>query len=200
MDMRVPFFAEFAEEAGYVSAEAGAGLDAAGLRCHLEAHYRTLHRRLAHDLGCTDRASDSLHDAWLKLGDMAPTLRVRNADAYVYRVARNLALDQLRTERRIVSWEDLEDEAALPDPQPGPAQTAEARSVLARLERALVDLPYRHQCVLFDVRVAERTRAEVAETYGLSTRNVDTLVRQALDHCAARLRGTCADGESLRAA
>ena len=27
-----------------------------------------------------------------------------------------------------------------------------------------------------------------------------TLVRQALDHCAARLRGTCADGESLRAA
>lgn len=73
----------------------------------LENNYAALHRRLARHLGCTELASDSLHDAWL--------------------------------------------------------------------------------------RVDELTRQEVAERHDMSLRNVDTALRQALDHCA-RHTGYAAQG------
>ena len=70
-------------------------------------------------------------------------------------------------------------EIDLPDPQPGPEQTAEARSALAQLDRVLCGLPFRHRCVLFDLYAAGESRAQVARTYGLSLGTLDTLVRQA---------------------
>ena len=70
----------------------------------LEGNYAALHRRLARHLGCAELASDSLHDAWLRLG----TLAAGDADgaalahspvAYVFRVACNAAMDSLRRNR-----------------------------------------------------------------------------------------------------
>lgn len=155
------------------------------LQAHLATHYARLHRRLTRYLGCPELASDCLHDAWLRLADK-PAPPASSMDAYVCRVACNLAVDQLRQAR---PWqyapgaetllEQLADAAA------GPAALAEVRSEVAAVDRALARLPRRHRQVLLGLRLEDATRDEVAARHGLSLRNVDTLLRQALDHCAA---------------
>ncbi|MED5596038.1 RNA polymerase sigma factor [Janthinobacterium sp. P210006] len=153
------------------------------LRDFLAANYARLHRRLLRNLGCADLASDCLHDAWLRLADAGTPVSVQNPHAYVYRVACNVAMDQLRGRRS----SQYDDEAAvehLTDPAPGPDLIALARSDLAAVERAMQRMPYRHRSVLLALRIEEKTRQEVADEYQVSLTNVDTMLRQALDHCA----------------
>ena len=149
----------------------------------LAANYARLHRQLLRNLGCPDLASDCLHDAWLRLAGMSVPVFVQNPNAYVYRVACNVAMDQLRGKRSA----QYDDDAAiehLTDPAPGPDLIALARSDLAAVERAMQRMPYRHRSVLLALRIDERTRQEVADEYQVSLTSVDTMLRQALDHCA----------------
>lgn len=164
------------------------------LRAFLTANYQSLHRRLARDLGCSDQASECLHDAWLRLGEMTASEPVRSPGAYVYRTARNLAMDRLRSDR---SWQyvDEVDTAleVLADEAPGPDAIAEARSAVQAVERAMQRLPHRHRSVLVALRIEEMTRQDVADRHCISLRRVDTALRQALDHCAH------ASGHTVRA-
>ncbi len=159
------------------------------LRDCLVQNYDRLLRRLQRFLGCPDQASDCLHDAWLRLGEMTISTAVQNPAAYVYRVACNVAIDRLRGNRL---WQYSGDPDGgfdgIVDSSPGPDVIAEARSDLAAVERAIRSLPVRHQYILMELRVNELTRQEVAALHGMSLRQVDTALRQALDHCAAQTR------------
>ncbi len=155
------------------------------LREFLASNYARLHQRLQRHLGCPDLASDCLHDAWLRLGEMGVAEPVHSPEAYVYRVACNLAMDRLRSHRPWQYAGDLESELeALADHAPGPDLIAEARSELQAVERAMERLPRRHRSVLIGLRIEEKTRQEVADWLRISLRSVDTALRQALDHCA----------------
>lgn len=166
----------------------GASNDAAApaeLRDVLVANYENLIRRLVRHLGCADLASECLHDAWLRLGEIEVSPAIQSPDAYVYRVACNLAMDRLRHERPLQLASEVEDElASLADAAPGPEQVALARSQLAAVERAYQGLPRRHRAVLTALRIDDQSREQVAGHYGISLRTVDTTLRQALQHCA----------------
>jgi RNA polymerase sigma-70 factor (ECF subfamily) len=98
-----------------------------------------------------------------------------------------VAIDLLRGSRvRCIVDLENEDYAALPDPAPGPDAIVQARSEVRAVERAMRCLPPRHQLVLLALRIEGKTREEVARTQGISTRRVDTILRQSLDHCAVR--------------
>lgn len=161
-----------------------AGIDtAARLRAHLSVSYATLHGRLARRFGCADLARECLHDTWLRLA--RPVAKdVRQADAYVFRMACHLAIDRLRAQ---ASWLSLDDpDAGLPEPideSPGPQAVAEGRSALIALARIMEGLPRRQRAVLIALRVEGRSRADAAEWLGMSLRSVDTALRQALRHC-----------------
>lgn len=153
------------------------------LRDFVAANYARLHRRLMRNLGCPDLASDCLHDAWLRLAGANTPVSVQNPNAYVYRVACNVAMDYLRGKR----CTQHDDEAAidhLTDPAPGPDLIALARSDLAAVERAMQRMPFRHRSVLVALRIEEKSRQEVADEYQVSLTVIDTMLRQALDHCA----------------
>ena len=181
-----------------------------GLQAVLVAHYASLHRRLARHLGCAELASDCLHDAWLRLGAAqqgtgAPL--AHNPVAYVFRVACNVATDSLRRNRAWLYADDGEGEGdaidGVADAAAGPERLAEMRGDLRRLLQAVELLPRRHRQVLEAVRVEELSRQEVAQRHGMSLRNVDTALRQALDHCArhtglAALGGVGTPRRSLR--
>lgn len=155
------------------------------LRDFLAANYARLHQRLQRHLGCPDLASECLHDAWLRLGEMPLPAFVQSPEAYAYRVACNLAMDRLRSSR---SWQyaaDADTELEhLADQSPGPELIAQARSDAQAVERALQRLPRRHRSVLVALRIEEKTRQEVADRHRISLRSVDTVLRQALDYCA----------------
>ncbi|GAA4339749.1 hypothetical protein GCM10023144_38310 [Pigmentiphaga soli] len=165
---------------------AGSGSDhAAALRAVLVANYDRLRRRLARHLGCPDLASECLHDAWLRLGEMAAPPAVQSPDAYVYRMACNLALDRLRAERPAAYAGEADAQLdAVADAAPGPEDAAQSRSEFAAVDQAFRRLPPRHQAILLALRVEAQTRQEVAARHRLSLRRVDTVLRQALQHCA----------------
>ncbi|OXS93193.1 hypothetical protein B7H01_15500 [Pandoraea apista] len=157
------------------------------LRECLESNYDRLLRRLSRRIGCSDTASDSLHEAWVRLGSATLPDAVHSAETYVFRMAYNLAVDQMRG---CSMWASLADENdvfdVLPDRGPGPEAVAGARSELAALARALEAMSGHHRRVLMELRVDDLTREEVAARHGLSLRKVDTLLRQTLDYCAAQ--------------
>ncbi|WP_071323866.1 sigma-70 family RNA polymerase sigma factor [Janthinobacterium sp. 1_2014MBL_MicDiv] len=179
----------------------------AQLQAVLESHYAGLHRRLTRHLGCAELASDSLHDAWLRLGAGNGAPLAHSPVAYVFRVACNAATDSLRRNRAWL-YADAGDGAEegierLADAAAGPERLAELHADLRRLAQAVELLPRRHRQVLEALRVDELTRQEVAERHDMSLRNVDTALRQALDHCArhtgyAALGGVGTPRRSLR--
>jgi RNA polymerase sigma factor (sigma-70 family) len=155
------------------------------LQAFLVAHYERLRHRLVRHLGCASLASECLHDAWLRLGEMEVRAAVQNPEAYVYRVACNVAMDRMRSQRPWQYVGDADDALAdFADQTPGPAQTAAARADLRAVDRALARLPRRHRAVLVALRIDEMSRHEVASRQGISLRSVDTALRQALDYCA----------------
>ena len=182
----------------------------ARLQAVLECNYAALHRRLARHLGCAELASDSLHDAWLRLGRLAAgdadadgAALAHSPVAYVFRVACNAAMDSLRRNRAWLYADERDGGGAgtagaglidfLADTAAGPERLAELQADVRRLAQAVELLPRRHRQVLEALRVDELTRQEVAERHDMSLRNVDTALRQALDHCA-RHTGYAAQG------
>ncbi|EZP39938.1 RNA polymerase sigma factor [Janthinobacterium lividum] len=176
----------------------------ARLQAVLEGNYAALHRRLARHLGCAELASDSLHDAWLRLGRLAAgdadgAALAHSPVAYVFRVACNAAMDSLRRNRAWLYADDGDGDGGaglvdfLADTAAGPERLAELQADVHRLAQAVDLLPRRHRQVLEALRVDELSRQEVAERHGMSLRNVDTALRQALDHCA-RHTGYAAQG------
>ena len=186
----------------------------AQLQAVLESNYAGLHRRLTRHLGCAELASDSLHDAWLRLGAWTAwggAALTHSPVAYVFRVACNAATDSLRRNRAWLYADEGDGGGAgaaglvdfLADTAAGPERLAELQADVRRLAQAVALLPRRHQQVLEALRVDELTRQEVAERHDMSLRNVDTALRQALDHCArhtghAALGGAGTARRSLR--
>ncbi|MGQ2997075.1 RNA polymerase sigma factor [Variovorax sp.] len=198
LDMSPWLCLESPEAGGHTDREAHEDAGSA-LREFLVANYGRLHRRLLRHLGDADLASDSLHDAWLRLGDMAAPA-VQNPEAYVYRTACNVAVDCLRRNRPQPHVEDGEALFEfLVDRAPGPESIAEARSDVHAVDRAMQHLPRRHRAVLVALRLEEKTRQEVADRHQISLRSVDTALRQALAHCAQATGQTVHAGIELRA-
>lgn len=175
------------------------------LQAFLCANYDGLRRKLTRHFGCADMASECLHDAWLRLGHLEVQAPVQNPSAYVYRMACNVAMDRMRSNRSGQYTGDGDTEIDhFADHAPGPEQIAQARSELAAVLRAIERLPRRHRSVLIALRIDEMTRDEVASRYALSLRGVDTALRQALDYCAGNtgqqpLAGVSAPRRALRA-
>jgi RNA polymerase sigma factor (sigma-70 family) len=188
MDLSIQPYLEMLDGVCHVPDERSGEDDCCALlRDCLAANYGRLQRRLLRYLGCPDLAGDCLHEAWLRLGDMTPPATVQSPEAYVYRVACNIAMDCLRSNRARQYAGNADAELdAIADPAPGPDLIAELRSDVAAVDRALQHLPRRHQAVLMALRIDELSRHEVAAFHGLSLRRVDTMLRQALDYCAEK--------------
>ena len=110
---------------------------------------------------------------------------VDNLSAWLYRVTRNLALDDARKEERMVRR--LEEVAVTRvEETPTPAiETSELASVVGtHLER----LPDNQRDVLVLKLQEDKTYREIAEITGLSVSNVGYLIHQGLKSLSTRLR------------
>jgi RNA polymerase sigma-70 factor (ECF subfamily) len=116
---------------------------------------------------------------------------------WLYRIATNLALNELRRPRRRAAHRSTEDEAAVPLASADPATdtVVDARRMAEAVWRELGKLPEKQRAALCLAAVEGLSYAEVAEALEVTEKAVKSLVHRARSALAERLREGIREGE-----
>lgn len=148
-------------------------------------------RYLERMLRDTAAAEELLQEAFLRVhrarDHYAPEARF---STWLYRIATNLALNELRRPGRREPHHSSDEEGATPLPASGPAvdEVVDARRRGARVERELEALPERQRAALWLAAVEGLSYAEVASALDVSEKAVKALVHRARTALAERLK------------
>lgn len=141
--------------------------------------------------GSHELAEDALQETWLRLASIKDRpMEVRDRQAFILRVAGNIATDLLRKEQRhsarCIGDEDVL--KAVVDSYPSPETFAIDRDQLRFLVRALMQLPEKPRAALLLNRCDGLSHAEIAGRLEVSESMVARYVGQALRHCRDHFR------------
>ncbi|WP_398491335.1 RNA polymerase sigma factor [Variovorax sp.] len=157
------------------------------LRLRLTARYAELRRSLERIVGSRDDAADALQETWVRLEATATAGSVRNADAYLLRMAANIAIDTHRHNNVLLTDGDVEELMNIADEVGDPLRTVAARSELATLDAVLAEMPPRRRAILIAARMDGLLNTEIAERFGISESSVEKELRHAMRHCRERM-------------
>jgi RNA polymerase sigma-70 factor (ECF subfamily) len=159
----------------------------AALRALLVDRYGEFKYRLARRLGSTDLAVDTLQETWLRLDRVGNAGVLERPEAYLFRIALNVATDRRSEDRRRLSSSKIEELRRLDHDEIDPERIVESREEMAALVRALDELPPRCRAIFIAARLDEVPHKALAERYGISTRTVERELKRAMEHCGERL-------------
>ncbi len=160
----------------------------------VEKHRQGLERFLTRKLDDPDEAADVAQEALLRLQRLQRPQELDNPRAFLFQVASNLAVDQLRRRalhQRFVNQE--KDSAPVGDPQEAnvaataPEQILDARQKLQHIYRAIEALPAKQRQAFLLHRNNNMSYAEIARELGVSVSSVEKYILQALKHCRRAL-------------
>jgi RNA polymerase sigma-70 factor (ECF subfamily) len=144
-----------------------------------ERHRRAVFTFLLHLTGARPSAEDLLQEAFLRVWRSRGEYRASGQfRSWVFTIARHLGMDRFR--RQGLTWED--DPAALETAVAGetPDRRVEARDELARVQRALAELPPAQREVIVLARLAGLNAGEVAQVTGSTPGAVRVQLHRAL--------------------
>jgi len=143
---------------------------------------------ICHFLGDYDQACDVLQQVFLQLYISLPTLRIGEPlKAWLFQVARNRCLDELRRKRAIhfselesVSDEDeLSPLAAMPDTCPLPEELAERHDLQECLQRAIQALPPKFRSVVLLRYASQLSFSEIGQALNMPEATAKTYFQRA---------------------
>lgn len=158
-----------------------------GLRMLLVDRYDDFKHRLARRLGSVDLAAETLQETWLRLGRPGDPGILKSPDAYLFRIALNVAADRRDADRRRLTLSEIEALRHQDDDELDPARIAESRAEIVALTKALNELPPRCRAIFIATRLDETPHKVLAQRYGISIRMVERDLKRALEHCSTRL-------------
>lgn len=139
-------------------------------------------------------AEDLAQDLYIRVASLELGEPVENPSAYLYRLASNLMLDRLRSDRR----SGARDGAWLQSHRvemggesiadvPSPEQSAVSRQRLAKMVEAMADLPPKTRRAFELHKLEGMTQEETAQALGVSRKTVEKQISTALQRLMARL-------------
>lgn len=143
---------------------------------------------ICHFLGDYDQACDVSQQVFLQLYISLPTLRTGEPlKAWLFQVARNRCLDELRRKRAIhfSELESMNDEdelsplAAMPDPSPLPDELAERHDVQQRLQGAINSLPPKFRSVVLLRYAGQLSFSEIGKALSMPEATAKTYFQRA---------------------
>lgn len=144
-------------------------------------HIGELRRFLVRRLSCIEVAAELAHETFVRYLVAAPTAPVVNPRAFLYRIAGNLAIDYLRSNRLSASLTvDLDCCGELPSDEPSPERYAIARQQLDCLRRAIDELPPRCREVFVRHKFDGLSQKELAGRYGVTVNAIEKHLIRAL--------------------
>lgn len=154
----------------------------------MQPHEPLLRRWLADRFPALEDPDDVAQEALMRVWREGPSADIDSPKAFLFAVARNLALDRLRR-RRIVPFSSLEESGAsfvLAD-EPSAAETAARRQELELLTHAIQSLPDRCRQVLTLRKIYGLSQRDIALRLNISESTVEAQVYQGMRRCAAFL-------------
>ena len=160
-------------------------------------HGVALEKYLARKLDNPDDAAELAQEAFIRLHRLEQPENLDNARAFLFQVATNLAVDQLR--RRQLHFRFLKAEKNLAqDGEPpdlnaagaSPEQILRARERLKAIQDAVDELPFKVKQAFLLHRQSGLPYSVIAEQMQVSVSSVEKYILQALKHCRARLSAT----------
>ena len=154
----------------------------------VEAYYEELRRFVWRRTGSAWLADDIVQETWIRATTTGAAMP-DNPRAYLYRMAGNLAIDQLRQEGKQPSatTEDhlLEQVASA---APAPDMAVAARQELDVLVEAVRGLPDKCRLVFLLYRGRGLTMRQIAARLGISEKTVEKHIARAMVDCRRKLR------------
>jgi RNA polymerase sigma factor (sigma-70 family) len=163
------------------------GMSWDALRNLLTDRYGELRSQLARRLGSADLASESLHETWLKLGRAGDVGYLDSPEAYLLRVALNVAAYQRKVEQRRLAYSEVELMLRFDEDELDPERILVSRSDTVALAHALNELSPRRRAIFILARLEKMPHQEIAARFGISVRTVNLEWSHALKHCSDRL-------------
>jgi len=157
------------------------------LRDLLAANYDYFIGRLTIRLQSRDAAIEALHETFLRLDRMNNCAAVHNPKSYIFHAAINIAKNRRKAETYRAGASESDAFFDVPDDSPDQARAVEARSEIDALKHALRELSPRRREILNAISIEGIPPREVATRLQVSLRTVETDLKHALEHCAARL-------------
>lgn len=153
------------------------------------AHQAQLRRAAFKILRDWDQADDVVHDAYLKIRECSDNqVEVKQPIAYLFRIVRNMAIDQYRRYIFELDLFDNEEEGLLvPDKLRTPEAYLMHYQDLNLVMKALNKLPDRTRRVFELYRIEGYTQRMIAEELHISVSLVNILIHIAIRHCKEAL-------------
>lgn len=149
--------------------------------------YEDFKVRLRRRLGSEELANDVLHETYLRVDRMVDTQEIAQPNAYLYRMALNIAADRRQADARLLTGDEIEELLQVSDEALDPARVVGGQKELQTLLKALYELPARRRRIFIAARLEEAPHLEISQRFGISTRMVEKEIKAALGHCAQRL-------------
>lgn len=140
-----------------------------------------IHNYVLRMVGDHDRAADITQDTFIKAYRKLDTVtEATSTRSWLYRIATNTAIDDMRRRRMVTSMsDDAPAFANRPDQAPGPEAQVMASTLDERVQRALMTLrPNHRQCLLLS-DLDDMSAHQIGEVMGLSYAAVRTLLCRA---------------------
>lgn len=158
------------------------------LRLLLSERYDALKAQVAYKLGgASEMAGDALHDAFIQIATHTNPEQIQHPHSYLVSSALHSAIDQIRSDARLVSSEEIDALFELPAQDPRPEEQLSAKQELHYLMQALDALPARQCSLLIDARVHGLSNEELAKKWNISTSMVRREIRHAHQFCLQAL-------------
>mgnify|MGYP001812319761 FL=1 len=164
------------------------------LRDLIAEHRISLEKFLTRKLDSPEDAAEVAQEAYLRIHRMAQPEQLDNPRAFLFQVASNLAIDQLR--RRTLHFRFLKAEKSqMSEGEPidagaataSPEQILSAREKLRAMYAAVDELPFKVKQAFLLHRRNGMSYAEIADALEVSVSSVEKYLLQAMRHCRKRL-------------
>jgi RNA polymerase sigma-70 factor (ECF subfamily) len=155
----------------------------------LAACYEDLKAFLARKYGCPLLAEEVVQETWLRVRRLSQPPAVEHPRAYLFKMAANLAVDHLRSEKsctRHISAEPVPEDVS--SGMPLPETVIDYQQRLAILRKAVDELPPRCREVFLLHKFEGLSHAEIAGRLGISRNMVEKHIIRGLAHCRDRLQ------------
>ena len=188
MQMREHVKVHYPEVADGVLAQQALKGDQGSFEVLVQRYSGSLFNFICHFLGDYDAACDILQQVFLQLYISLPNLRTGEPlKAWLFQVARNRCLDELRRKRAIhfSELESASDEdelsplAALPDTSPLPEEMAELHDLQQCLQKAIQALPPKFRAVVLLRYASQLSFSEIGQALNMPEATAKTYFQRA---------------------